>query len=98
MLYQFLLLIANAENKKAGAMIAAGTFLFLLAIGINTIYSIQTACLDVEPQQCYTGYDNLPASQQVFVSPGLYLIALSVAIGGVVLWFREAPMQKAPKA
>lgn len=79
-------------------MIAAGVFLFLLAIGINTIYSIQTICLDVLPPQCFTGYDNLSESQKVIVSPGLYVIAVSVVIAGAVLWFRQAQILEVPRA
>lgn len=78
-------------------MIAAGTFLFLLAIGINTINSIPTSCLDVEPRQCYTGYDNLTESQKILASPGLYIIAVSVAIVGAVLWLKQAQVQEAPR-
>ena len=91
-------LIAAARNKKAGSMIAAGAFLFFLAIGINTIYSIQTVCLDVLPPQCFTGYDNLSESQKAIVSPGLYVIAVSIVIAGAVLWFRQAQVLEVPRA
>jgi hypothetical protein len=91
-------LIAAARNKKAGLMIAAGVFLFLLAIGINTIYSMHTDCLDVLPPQCFTGYDNLSESQKVIVSPGLYVIAVSAVIAGSVLWFRQAQVLQVPRA
>jgi hypothetical protein len=90
-------LIATAKNKGAGAMIVAGTFLFFLAIGINTIYSIQTGCLDIEPRQCYTGYDALTESQKIVVSPGLYILAVSFAILGAVIWFKKAKVQEAPR-
>jgi hypothetical protein len=76
-------------------MIVAGTFLFFLAIGINTIFSIHTSCLDIEPRQCYTGYDTLDESLKILVSPGLYILAVLVAILGAVIWFKhrvhEAP-------
>ena len=91
-------LIAVARNKKAGSMIAAGAFFFFLAIGINTIYSIQTVCLDVLPPQCFAGYDNLSESQKVIVSPGLYVIAVSIVIAGAVLWFRQAQVLEFPRA
>ena len=79
-------------------MIAAGAFLFLLAIGINTIYSIQIVCLDVLPPQCFTGYDNLSESQKVIVSLGLYVIAVSVVIAGAVLWIRQAQLLPSSKS
>jgi hypothetical protein len=79
-------------------MIAAGAFLFLLAIGINTVYSMQTDCLDVLPPQCFTGYDNLTESQKVIVSPGLYVIAISVIIAGAALWFKQAQVLEVPRA
>ena len=91
-------MIAAARNKKAGSMIAAGTFLFLIAVGLNTIYSIQTVCLDVLPPQCLTGYDNLSESQKTIVSPGLYVIAVSVVIAGALIWFRQAQVLQVPRA
>jgi hypothetical protein len=91
-------LIAAAKNKKAGALIAAGTFLFLLAIGINMIYSIQTVCLDTDPLQCFTGYDTLTESQKLTLTPGLYIIAFLVVIAGALIWFVHKPVLQAPSS
>jgi len=91
-------LIAAAKNKNAGALIAAGTFLFMLAIGVNTIYSIQSVCLDTEPPRCFAGYAALDESQKLVVSPGLYVIATVVVSSGAILWFAAKPVLKAPSS
>lgn len=82
-------MIAATRNKKAGATIVAGVFLFLAAIGINTIYSIQSLCLETDPPQCFSGYDGLSEVQRTLLSPGMYVIALAIVIVGGILWLRN---------
>jgi hypothetical protein len=84
-------MIACARNKKAGAIVSAGVGLFMFAIGINTVYSIQTACLDVLPRQCFSGYDALSEPIRMLVTPGAYIIAIAVIVAGAILWFRPDP-------
>ena len=88
-------MIATAKNSTAGMLFVAGAFLFFLAIGINTIYSIQHVCLDVLPPQCNSAYDSLGVAEKALVSPGLYLIAALVVIVGVVFRFRRNSMLEA---
>lgn len=81
-------MIAAASNRTAGILVAASAFLFLFAIGINAIYSMQSVCIDVltpEGPICYNGYDALPEYAGHVVSPGLYLIALSLAAAGAAM-------------
>ncbi|HKX81567.1 MAG TPA: hypothetical protein VJL54_04860 [Nitrososphaera sp.] len=82
-------MLVASQNFKAGILIASGAFLFMAAIGINTLYSMQTVCLDVLPQQCYSGYDNLPEAHRLMLTPGLYLMSAAVAAAGVILWFGQ---------
>lgn len=88
-------MLVASQNFKAGALIASGVFLFMAALGINTIYSMQTVCLDILPPQCFSGYDNLSELQRLVLSPGIYLIATAVALAGVILWFSQGrPLKK----
>jgi hypothetical protein len=87
-------MITAAKNRNAGILIAAGTFMFLIAIGVNTLYSMQYVCLDVLPPQCYSGYDGLGEFQRAFVSPGLYFIGALIAIAGAVVWLKQNPTLK----
>ena len=84
-------MIVAAKNRNAGILIAAGTFLFLFAIGVNTIYSMQYVCLDVLPPQCYSGYDSLGEFQKALISPGLYILGTLIAIAGAVIWWIRNP-------
>jgi hypothetical protein len=85
-------LIAAAKNRDAGILIASGTFLFVLAIGVNTIYSVQYVCLDMLPPQCYSGYDSLGEFEKALISPGLYIIGALVAIAGALVWLMRKPV------
>ena len=80
-------MIAAARHKQAGAIIATGVLLFMFAVGVNTLYSLQAVCLDVLPPQCFTGYDGLSENQRIFLSPGLYIIGALVTAAGAALWF-----------
>lgn len=91
-------MILAATNRKAGAAIATGVFLFLLAVGANTIYSLESVCLDMLPPKCYSGYEALSADQKLVLTPGLYLAAFSVIILGVILWFRRDRVFEEPRA
>ena len=88
-------MIATAKHTTAGMLFVVGAFLFFLAIGINTIYSIDHVCLDVLPPQCNSAYDSLGDAEKAFVSPGLYLIATFVVIAGVVFRFKRNTMLEA---
>jgi hypothetical protein len=88
-------LIAAAKNRNAGILIVSGTFLFLFAIGINTMYSIQYVCLDVLPPQCHSSYDSLGEFQKKLLSPGLYILAALIAIAGAGVWIMQNPALEA---
>jgi hypothetical protein len=90
-------MILAATNRKAGAAIATGVFLFLLAVGVNTLYSFESVCLDILPPQCYSGYDALSTDQQLVLTPGLYFVAFSVIVLGVILWFRRDRVFEKPR-
>jgi hypothetical protein len=82
-------MIATAKNKTAGLVVVCGVLLFVVAIGVNMIYSMETVCLDSLPPKCFTGYDSLSESQRMILSPGLYIVAAAVGVTGAVLWFRK---------
>ena len=82
-------MIAATKDKKAGAIIVAGTFLIMLALGVNTIYSIQTVCYETDPPQCFSGYDGLSEGQRILLTPGLYVIGIAAIILGGILWLRK---------
>ena len=64
----------------------AGGFLFALAAGVNFIYSVGGACLDIYPSPvCGTGYDRLPEFLHPFVKAGLYAVAAIIAAAGAAL-------------
>lgn len=82
-------MIAATKDKKAGAIIVAGTFLIMFALGLNTIYSIQTFCLETDPPRCFSGYDGLFDVQRILLTPVLYVIGIAAIILGGTLWLRK---------
>ena len=67
----------------------SGVLLLMVALGVNTIYSLQSVCLDTFPPQCHSGYDGLTGATRTLISPGLYVIGALVFAAGIALWSRK---------